>query len=217
MIFILKGRAYARQKLPTIYHIDQNLYNGYIGETNVTANNEKLKKSILIAVGLFIIPYSMKIKKNIDLFLSFIISNYKRYPPSFPPKYKPLKSPKPVNANDYKINIPKVKKTDLSLYNIKRQPLNMKKNINVLSKSTIDKKLDITPKIPSKPLPSPPVQLKKIQKIIILQKNNSAFFSKFNPFYRSTNINKPHQISKIMNKRKLSTIKRAIKFSIGKY
>jgi hypothetical protein len=214
VILIVQGRAYARQKLPTIYHIDQNLYNGYIGETNVTANNEKLKKSILIAGGLFVIPYSMKIKKNVDLLLSFIINNYKKYPPSFPPKYKPLKKTKPVNANDYKIKIPKVKKTDLSLYNIKKQPINIKKNNNVLSKATIDKKLDIAPKIPSKPLPSPPVQLKKIQKTITLQKNNSTI-SKFNPFYRSTNINKPQQKSKIMNKQRLTTMKRTIKFSIG--
>lgn len=145
------------------------------------------------------------------------MNNYKKYPPSFPPRYKPLKNPKPVNANDYKIKIPKVKKTDLSLYNIKKQPTNIKKNNNVLSKATIDKKLDITPKIPSKPLPSPPVKLKKIQKTITFQKNNSTFFSKFNPFYRSTNMNKPHQKSKIMNKQRLTTMKRAIKFSIGIY
>jgi hypothetical protein len=134
------------------------------------------------------------------------MNNYKKYPPSFPPKYRPLKSPNPVNANDYKLNNLKVKKTDLSLYNIKKpQPINnIKKNNDLKSDTLIDKKLDNSPKILK--LPAPKTISKKVRK--------NSFFSLF-PFYRSTNIHKPQQRSKIIDENRLRVLKRTIGFSVG--
>jgi hypothetical protein len=160
----------------------------------------------------------MKIKNNIDLLISFIENNYKKYSPSFPPKYKPLKSPNPVNANDYKLKNLKVEKTDLSLYDIKKpQPINNnKKNNNVKSATLIDKKLNVSPKIVFNPQPlSTSVSLKNAPKPISKKVQKNSFFLKFFPFYRSTN--KPQQKSKIIDKNRLRVLKRTIGFSAGKF